>query len=550
MYYIHDNSTYEAMLPYTRIYYFQKNGTATEPWPQGMRVIAGEAMFRNESSFKSHGISMHCDSLEATSRALPQGDEYPMCKGVTLNIHFPSCGWANRSLDSPDHFSHLTWARNEGGNIDVVGTRCPDTHPIHYPAIILNSVYYFDEVDGKPWRAGKNNWIMSNGDLTGLTFHADFVMGWNPHVIKGMTEQCSNPNSVHEHLEECAPLKPYVNFEAARQCAYQGQIPAEDIGLLRAIDKLPGCNPVWTKDMGPNKPKCDNPQPDPGFVTPNVYYGQGTEWRIPIWVPDVPNILDMLPDMDWPQWVGKWGVREKLKNGQEWPGNPDTVMKYADGSAYQNSSVIVPLDRSFGMSDETPFNDNLVGEDAVSSAVPTSSSATPSATSSDPPPKTPSATSSEDTATSSSAESSTSAKETLPGTGGNLAADPVLSTSTAPEADPTSSSETPPASSDGPGAASSDATSEVASSSAESSSSTSSDNASTASSSDTGSSTSVDAVSKIASSSTSDGSTDGSSASTSPKPGSTGQCRLKQARRFSARSRSRPGSRRLVRRKV
>lgn len=354
MYYIHNNNTYEAMLPMTRIYYFQRNETATQPWPQGMRVVSGDAMYRNEKSLKSFGIEMHCDSLPATPRTLPQGDKYPMCKGVTLNIHFPSCGWANKSLDSPDHFSHLAWARDENGNLDARGKRCPASHPVHYPAIMLNSVYYFDDVDGKRWRAGRNNWIMSNGDLTGQTFHADFVNGWKAETIQGMTSQCSNPRSVHENLEKCPATKGLVDFDGARQCAYQGQVPAEDIGLLRAIDRLPGCNPVWTKEMGPSKPKCDNPRPDPGFASPNVYYGQGWDSHIPLWVPDKPDILKWIPDMDWPGWVGKWGVKDLGKNGQWWPRNPDTVMKATDQEIKDKKTY--PVDKVFGMSDATPAN--------------------------------------------------------------------------------------------------------------------------------------------------------------------------------------------------
>lgn len=354
MYYIHDNNTFEAMLPMTRIYYFQRNETATVAWPPGMRVVSGDGMYRDEKSIKSFGIEMHCDSQEATPRTLPQGDKYSFCKGVTLNIHFPSCGWANKSLDSADHFSHLTWALDDAGNWDTRGKKCPDSHPIHYPAIMLNSVYYFDDADGKHWRAGKNNWIMSNGDLDGGSFHADFVNGWKPDVIKGVTEQCSNPHSVHENLPNCAPLKDLVNFDAARQCAFQGQVPAEDIGLLRAIDKLPGCNPVWTKEMGPSKPKCDNPPPSPGFATPNVYYGQGWDSHIPLWVPDVPDITSWVPDMDWPGWVGAWGVKETTKNGQAWPANADTVMKPNPEDVKQKKTF--PVDKVFGMSDETPYN--------------------------------------------------------------------------------------------------------------------------------------------------------------------------------------------------
>lgn len=48
------------------------------------------------------------------------------------------------------------------------------SHPIKYPTIFMEANYYLNAE--QPWHAG-NPVILSNGDESGLTYHADFVAG-------------------------------------------------------------------------------------------------------------------------------------------------------------------------------------------------------------------------------------------------------------------------------------------------------------------------------------------------------------------------------------
>ena len=45
------------------------------------------------------------------------------------------------------------------------------SHPIKYPTIFMEATYYL--TDAQPWHSG-NPLILSQGDQTGLTYHADF----------------------------------------------------------------------------------------------------------------------------------------------------------------------------------------------------------------------------------------------------------------------------------------------------------------------------------------------------------------------------------------
>jgi len=45
-----------------------------------------------------------------------------------------------------------------------------------------------------------------------------------------------------------------------------------DVGLYAPIKDLPGCNPIWTKDMPNVKPTCNTKEPEPPYVSPNAVF--------------------------------------------------------------------------------------------------------------------------------------------------------------------------------------------------------------------------------------------------------------------------------------
>lgn len=130
LYYIRKDGTYEGMVHSARAYYFTPPNAT--PWPPGMRIVTGTAMSRDLSDTRTRGIFI--DVQRKLGWFLPNTTSHPTYPGgPKTGIHFPSCGWANQSLDSWDHFSHLAWPINTGGGKiwDCIRCdTCPESHPI------------------------------------------------------------------------------------------------------------------------------------------------------------------------------------------------------------------------------------------------------------------------------------------------------------------------------------------------------------------------------------------------------------------------------------
>lgn len=83
-------------------------------------------------------------------------------KKIMFNIYFPSCGWKNQSLDSADHFEHMTWPiRKDGDEIkyDRRSPVCPDTHPIRYPTIFIETMFTPSEEMFDNWNEQGPNFV-------------------------------------------------------------------------------------------------------------------------------------------------------------------------------------------------------------------------------------------------------------------------------------------------------------------------------------------------------------------------------------------------------
>lgn len=244
-----------------------------------MRMVTGNAMTRDQYDERTRGVLLDCDGQNKGSW-LPNGTSFPNgCNDIHLSISFPSCGWANQSLDSHDHWSHLTWPIGTGGGIvwqDQYAWACPESHPIKYPHVFLESLYFPNQRQKSEWRGGHDeiSLILANGDTTGNTFHADFVNGWDHQVLSDAIAQCGKTgrvNVIGDDLQRCAPFAPHYDVEASGNCRYQGMIPDEQVGFFEPLDALPGCNPRWGRDDPPTKPSCAKPA-SPQWIAPEVAF--------------------------------------------------------------------------------------------------------------------------------------------------------------------------------------------------------------------------------------------------------------------------------------
>ncbi|CAE6472574.1 unnamed protein product [Rhizoctonia solani] len=276
LYYNHGNGSYSPMISQTRIYYFLKPGNGDTPvkaFPRGFRMLGGgysdhrpqEYPPRGELSYdqqqaldpRINAIKWGCSagavqgqgnggSLPGQRPYLPN-DAPNGCGVVNAGTFFPSCG--DGRLDSGDHFDHMRYPL-DGPN----GYKCPTSHPIKYPTIFMEHFYFPGE--HQPYRGpNTDNWILSNGDPTGLTLHVDFINGWNQDTLEQTMQQCNTPNAPEEDLQRCAPLARSLNVDAADKCLSEGNVADENIGLSAPITGFPGCNPYWPWETR-TKPSC------------------------------------------------------------------------------------------------------------------------------------------------------------------------------------------------------------------------------------------------------------------------------------------------------
>ncbi|CAE6455216.1 unnamed protein product [Rhizoctonia solani] len=266
LYYNHGNGSYSPMISSTRIYYFLKPGNGTTPvkaFPKGFRMLGGGYSDSRPQTFPPRGelsydqkqaldprinaIMWGCSagavqgqgdggSLPGQRPYLPN-DAPNGCGVVNAGMFFPSCG--DGRLDSDDHFSHMSYPLDDSN-----GYNCPPSHPIKYPTIFMEH-FYFPSAD-QPYRGANNdNWILSNGDPTGLNMHGDFINGWNQDTLEQTMSQCNTPNAPEDNLQACAPLAKSLNVDTANTCLSEGNIAEEDVGLSAPITGFPGCNPYW-----------------------------------------------------------------------------------------------------------------------------------------------------------------------------------------------------------------------------------------------------------------------------------------------------------------
>ncbi|TXT07327.1 hypothetical protein VHUM_03047 [Vanrija humicola] len=279
MYFHNANGSYSAVDHSSRIYYFgTNNGAKMHAFPPGLRMIAGLATKRAPWDIRAqgHSLDVYFDSAsnvpDIIMKFLPNSTTHTSPpKTIDLALTFPSCGWANQSLDSDDHFSHMTWpirVNNDGTtDIDPRGSICPDTHPIKYPIIHSEMLYEVDQAMQDQWgKTGRSEFVLSNGDTTGLTYHGDFVSGWDVDVMTQALATCQVGDEIHN----CPAFSKFDQWEKDK-CLLEGEIVDEDVGYFRPLDKLPGCNALWGWD-GPDTKPTECSGPNPGFVAPNFQY--------------------------------------------------------------------------------------------------------------------------------------------------------------------------------------------------------------------------------------------------------------------------------------
>ncbi|HEU4459262.1 MAG TPA: DUF1996 domain-containing protein [Methylibium sp.] len=133
---------------------------AVRPFPVGFRMIASDS----KSQVQQEHAYFECNGSRANG--------IPNCAGGELRqiVEFPQC-WDGVNLSSPDHRSHIVYARNGS---------CPSTHPVHTPEITMIVKYNVPSSGASTWRLSSD----INGAPAGSSGHGDWVNGWEQDVLE------------------------------------------------------------------------------------------------------------------------------------------------------------------------------------------------------------------------------------------------------------------------------------------------------------------------------------------------------------------------------
>jgi hypothetical protein len=179
-------------ISFVQTYYLQRDGPTQKkinPFPEGLRMVAGNPYrtVYNASNVADKAINFVCLNYNDPSNdAGPQSEfpQKPCPDGMRMQVNFPSC-WDGVNLDSADHKSHMSYP--EGGQPD--SGDCPSTHPVK--TVLLFNEYVYD-VSKFNYVSGQDNWVTAVGDPTALSFHADFINGWDTSVLEAAIDQCTD----------------------------------------------------------------------------------------------------------------------------------------------------------------------------------------------------------------------------------------------------------------------------------------------------------------------------------------------------------------------
>jgi len=149
------------------------------PFPRGLKMIAGSSTATASNPQPTRITNWNCgDGVDGTAK-MPSSCPNTTKDTLRLRIEFPNC-WNGRTLDSPDHKSHMAYAGVGGAS------GCPKSHPVAVPALSLNFRY---KISG-PLSGIR---LSSGGVYSG---HADFFNSWNQRVLARLVHDCLNAGQV------------------------------------------------------------------------------------------------------------------------------------------------------------------------------------------------------------------------------------------------------------------------------------------------------------------------------------------------------------------
>ncbi|KAK6352026.1 hypothetical protein TWF718_005175 [Orbilia javanica] len=268
-----DGSLYPVELFYAKVYYFfEATNDDIKPFPKGFRMRAGDPTLRHPPNPARNNLDSSkgditpaqwtCPRDKPTTPLYPpesdgtkgvgvqdpsnggQGWGFPdqECDGyaspLRADIHFPSC--VNPDLDVEDWKHNSAYPSSNGQG----GEDCPPGW-IHVPHVFME-VYWNTLKFKDMWQKGTGHqpWVLSNGDTTGYSLHADFINGWDSATLEYLINNC-DPG--HAGLAACPGLPGgKTTEEEMKDCKLTCPLSegsSDDFGTPMANNKLFGNNP-------------------------------------------------------------------------------------------------------------------------------------------------------------------------------------------------------------------------------------------------------------------------------------------------------------------
>lgn len=144
----------QPVVPYAGVVYYVKlTSQRVASFPAELKMVAGIPTARRAQ--RKDIASWSCGGIGASKRLAL----VPACsedEALELRVQFPNC-WNGRTSDSANHKRHMAYA---------TGGRCPSTHPVAVPTLIVVLLYPPVPRGAQP----------SSGKFAA---HADFMNGWD-----------------------------------------------------------------------------------------------------------------------------------------------------------------------------------------------------------------------------------------------------------------------------------------------------------------------------------------------------------------------------------
>jgi Domain of unknown function (DUF1996) len=166
--------------------YLRRTYELVEPFPAGLKMIAGDSNARRAQSQRvtSWSCAAKGSRRSSTMPACPDGRS----GRLILRVAFPDC-WDGKRLDSATHQSHVAYSSK--------GV-CSGSHPVEMPALSLFVRYGV--------RGGPTTELASVGQFSG---HADFVNAWNQRKLARLLQRYLNaPDAISLPLAPPDPTMP------------------------------------------------------------------------------------------------------------------------------------------------------------------------------------------------------------------------------------------------------------------------------------------------------------------------------------------------------